>query len=195
MLEKLNELDQQLFLFLNSLHSPFWDTIMYWVSDRFIWAPFYLALFVFIIYRFKKQAFLIIPFAILLIVIVDQLAVLLFKNVFERLRPCHNPGLADLMHLVKDHCGGKYGFISNHAANSFGLAAYTSLLFNKKWFSTTLFTWAALVSYSRIYLGVHYPGDILGGMIFGILTGWLVFMMYQFTKKFLPELSDYSLRL
>ncbi len=179
MLEYLKEIDQQLFLYLNGIHSPAWDTIMFYISDKFIWVPFYLLLVGFIIYKFKKKAVVTIVFAILLITLIDQLAVHLFKEVFERLRPCHNPEISHLVHLVKDHCGGKYGFVSNHAANTFGLAMFTTFLFRNARYTFFIFLWASIVSYSRIYLGVHYPGDVLGGAVFGILLGYLIFYLYR----------------
>lgn len=111
----------------------------------------------------------------------DQTSVKLFKDVFERLRPCHQPTIAHLVHVVNDHCGGQYGFVSSHAANTFAFAAFLGGVFAQKvkWFSCVLWVWAAIVAYSRIYLGVHYPGDIIGGALLGILIGRLVYRIFE----------------
>ena len=176
MLETLRQLDQDLFLYLNGIHNSFWDKVMYQVSGRFIWAPLYLFIIFLFIQKFKAKSFIPILGAILLIVLSDQLSVHLFKNVFERLRPCRAPEIKNMVHLVRDHCGGLYGFISSHAANTFALAVFSSLLLRKRLFSFGIFVWAAWVSYSRIYLGVHYPGDVIVGALFGVLLGVLLYL-------------------
>ncbi len=181
MLDRLINMDINLFLWLNSHHSPFWDHIMWFVSGKIEWIPLYLVLLIFVIQRFKWQSISIVIAVIIAITLADQLAVKVFKEVFERLRPSHNPEIEHLVHLVNNYHGGKYGFVSNHAANSFALAVFTSLLIRKKWFIAAMLFWALLVSYSRIYLGVHYPGDIIGGAILGSLIGWLIYYIF---KKF-----------
>ncbi len=115
----------------------------------------------------------------LAVTVSDLTAVHLFKNVFLRLRPCHEPSIAGMVHLVNDHCGGKYGFISSHASNSFALATFLSLLLGKKirLFTLLIMLWAILLSYSRVYLGVHYPGDVIVGAIWGAGIGAAVFSL------------------
>ncbi|WP_223265865.1 phosphatase PAP2 family protein [Vicingus serpentipes] len=127
----------------------------------------------------------IVPFIVTLIFLSDKISVYFFKEVFMRLRPCHNPEIANLVHIVSDHCGGQYGFVSSHATNTFALAVFVGLLVKQKisWLLPTLVIWAAVVSYSRIYLGVHYPGDVICGAILGAIIGKFVFMMLSFINK------------
>ena len=171
--------DEKLFLFLNSLYTPFFDVFMEAISGKYIWIPLYLFLVFWMIYRRKAQGLWILLFAVLLFALTDFTSVHFFKNVFERLRPCRDPDIMDKVHLVNGHCGGKFGFISNHAANTFGLAFLMVFIFRERWLSITLVTWAVVVSYSRIYLGVHYPGDIIGGALWGILLAYVVFWLYR----------------
>jgi len=179
MSDQLLKLDTNLFLWLNSHHSPFWDDVMLFISGKIEWLPLYLMLIAFIIYRFRWKSIPILIAIILAVAMADQLAVKAFKEVFERFRPTHNPEIQHLVHIVNDYRGGSYGFVSNHAANSFSLAMFISLLFKNRYVTISIFFWALLVSYSRIYLGVHYPGDILGGAVLGIGIGWLIFFTYR----------------
>jgi len=133
----------------------------------------------------------VVLFLGLLFLISDQSSVRLFKNVFERLRPCHNPNLEGMVHLVNG-CGGKFGFVSSHATNCFALAIFSGLLFKNhyKYMMILMLFWAALVSYSRVYVGVHYPGDIIGGAVLGSIIGFLVFrFMGAMDNKFNLNLS------
>ena len=125
-------------------------------------------------------------FIILVITLADQTSVHLFKNVFQRLRPCHEPALEGLVHLVNNKCGGQFGFISSHAANTFGLALLTLLWIKKGWFTALMITWALLVAYSRVYLGVHYPADVLMGGVWGAGCGWMVFLLFRWSLSMLP---------
>lgn len=178
MIEKIIQWDTQLFLFLNGLHNDFWDTVMWYISDKEFWYPFYALVLIYIFWKYKWHGFLALFFLILLIVCADQGSVQLFKNVFERLRPCHNPEIKDMVHIVNNKCGGQYGFVSSHAANTFAFAMFTGLLFRHRIYTISIFVWAAVVSYSRIYLGVHFPLDILGGALLGILVGIVIFRLY-----------------
>ncbi len=175
----LERLDQQLFLFLNSHNSPFWDQVMYSISSTIIWIPLYLAVLVTLGIKYKRKFLIIILMIALAVTMSDQGSVY-FKNNFQRLRPCHDPALEGLVHLVKGQCGGKYSFVSSHAANSFMVALFSLLLIRKKWFTYSIIFWALIVGYSRIYLGVHYPGDVICGSLLGALIGWAVYELYKF---------------
>jgi undecaprenyl-diphosphatase len=183
MLEKLNSIDTQIFLWLNSFHSPLGDKIMWFISGKTEWIPLYFFLIVFLIYRFRKQSMLILAFAILAVILADQLAVHAFKEVFERLRPSHEPDIQQQVHIINNYRGGLYGFVSNHAANTFALVTFLGFILRGKYIVYFLFFWASLVSYSRIYLGVHYPGDILCGAMLGILIGWIMVTGYRKTIR------------
>jgi undecaprenyl-diphosphatase len=184
-------LDQQLLLFLNSLNSPFWDQVMYAISGKFIWIPLYLAILIYLGIKYKRKFLVILLFIILGITLADQISVNLFKNVFQRLRPCHEPALEGLVHLVKGECGGKYGFVSSHATNSFYVALFSLLFIRKRWFTITMVLWAAVIGYSRIYLGVHYPGDVICGSMLGALIGWSIYRLYILTDKKILQKKAY----
>ena len=174
----IENLDQQLLLYLNSLNSPFWDQVMYAISGKLIWAPLYLAIMIYLWVKFKRKFVVILFFIILGITLADQISVHLFKNMFQRLRPCHEPALEGLVHLVKGECGGLYGFVSSHATNSYYVAFFSLLFIGKRWFTVSIVVWASVVGYSRIYLGVHYPGDVVCGSILGALVGLGIYKLY-----------------
>ncbi len=171
MLEFINNIDTNIFIFLNGINSPFWDKIMWWISGSKSWIPMYAVIVAVIVYKQRWKSIITLIFIALVVTLADQLSVHAFKEVFQRLRPCHNPALLDIVHIVKNKCGGQYGFVSSHAANTFAVAFFLWRLFKNKYFSWFIFIWATVVSYSRIYLGVHYPFDVIGGATLGALIG------------------------
>lgn len=180
MIDFFLELDRDLFLELNSYHAPWLDIVMMFVTKTYVWVPLYAVIAYFIFKIHGKQGFLILTCIALTILLADQVTSTLMKPYFERLRPTHDPELAGLVHIVDDYRGGKFGFASSHAANTFGLAMFVFLLFRQhtrmvRW----IFVWALLVSYSRIYLGVHYPGDIIAGGVVGAICAVGCFVLYQ----------------
>jgi len=181
------QLDSQLFLAINGWHNEAWDVIMWWISGKTTWWPFYLLLLAYMGWKKKWQLLPMLLFIILVITLADQTSVHLFKNVFQRLRPCHEPALEGLVHIVNNKCGGQFGFISSHAANSFGVAFLFLLWIRRGWFSAIIISWALLVAYSRVYLGVHYPGDVLVGGIWGAGCGCLIFLLYRWSLAKLPQ--------
>lgn len=187
MFELLENLDTQLFIFLNGINSSFWDKIMWWISGSKSWVPMYAIIIIYIIYKFQWKAIVSLVFIAIVVTLADQISVHGFKEVFQRLRPCHTPELQDIVHLVNNKCGGKYGFVSSHAANTFAVAFFLSKLFKYKYFSIFIFIWATIVSYSRIYLGVHFPFDVLGGAALGSLIGYFVYLLHNLTLQKLSK--------
>ncbi|QNF31201.1 phosphatase PAP2 family protein (plasmid) [Adhaeribacter swui] len=176
MINQLKALDTNLFLYLNGKHHALLDPIMFYASDKLFWVPFYLVLIFIIIRVFKKRSVFVLLAIGLLILVTDQIASHLLKNTIQRLRPSHELALTDLIYLNNGGPGGQYGFVSSHAANAFALATFLALLLptHFKFLKYILFFWAILVAYSRIYNGVHYPGDVLVAAVLGGVLGGLM---------------------
>jgi undecaprenyl-diphosphatase len=191
MIERIDAIDTSLFLWLNGHYSPIWDQIMWFISGKLEWVPFYLILIGYLIYRYRLRSIYIIIAIAIAVTLADQLAVKAFKDVFQRLRPSNDPEISNLVHIINNYRGGSYGFVSNHAANTFALASFLCLLFYNRIFTYSIILWASVVSYSRIYLGVHYPSDVLCGALLGVLCGWLVYFAYNtFINKVIKKSSN-----
>ena len=173
MLETIQRLDSSIFLFFNSHHNEFFDNFMSLYSGRFIWIPMYAALLIVMLRRFPLAKVLLLLVGIgATIFVADQLCASVIRPMFERMRPSNlsNP-LSELTHIVNGYRGGPYGFPSCHAANSFALAAFAAIMLKQRGFTLFILSWAAINCYSRIYLGVHYPGDLLVGSVIGATVG------------------------
>jgi undecaprenyl-diphosphatase len=189
-METLIDLDKKLFIYLNGLHIDWLDPIMLQITKTQFWIPLYLFLIYLIFKNFSTRGWLILTGAALAILLSDQITSSLMKPYFERLRPSQEPSLQDVIHLINDYKGGLYGFASSHAANTFGTALFVWLLFGKKYKGMIfIFLWAALMTYTRIYLGVHYPGDIIVGALVGLLSGFAGFKFYQFLDRRIETLK------
>ncbi|MEX0289704.1 MAG: phosphatase PAP2 family protein [Flavobacteriaceae bacterium] len=182
MFEELVHLDKELFLYLNNLGNTSWDGFWMFITGKINWIPLYLVLLFLAFKNFGKKRTLVLLVAVgLMILCTDQLSNF-FKYGVQRLRPCYDPELSGLMRLVKTSCGGKFGYFSGHAINSFAVAFFFSYLMGRKWklLSIFLMVWAFMVAYSRIYIGVHFPLDVISGSLVGIVLGWLFAKLYIF---------------
>lgn len=183
MLDYLNDIDTEVLLAINGLHGTFQDAFWWLISAK--WASVLLVLaFVWILlHQNRRHALLTVAMLVLAFVLADQISSGLIKHLVERLRPSQDPSLDNMIHIVNNYRGGKFGFVSSHAANSFAAATLIALVMRHKAVTFSLFTWAVLQCYSRVYLGVHYPGDILGGMVVGILVGCLVWCLMRWLQR------------
>ena len=180
-MEALGTLDERFFLFLNGLHTDWMDKVMIAVTQMWVWLPLYLLMVYWTVKQYGKRCWWIFIALGIVVLCSDQLSAHVCKPLFQRLRPCYNVDLQDLIYLPKGMAGGKYGFVSSHAANTFAIAAFmtAALRKNRAWVGIVLYLWAFISSYSRIYLGFHYPGDILCGAVLGILVGLILWKVFQ----------------
>lgn len=187
MIEHILDYERNLFFLLNGSDSPFLDRFMWLYSGKAVWLP--LAAFILIVLLYKKkwqESILILLAIVLVITLCDQFASHVCKPIFTRFRPTHHPDFMDQVQTVFNYRGGKYGFISSHAANAFGFATFMSLLFRYRLFTWTIFLWSALTAYTRVYLGVHFISDIVPGAIAGVFFGWLVYYLYIKVRPLVP---------
>lgn len=189
MLESLIALDKELLLICNSTHTAWLDSYFWMVTARwlnaFVALPLLVIMGMYINARRSwgavLEALLLLLALFLAVLIADQVASSIFKPMFQRLRPSHDTSLSVV--LVNGYHGGRYGFVSSHAANTFAAAVLLLNIFRNRYFTVAILMWAVLVSYSRIYLGVHFPGDILCGALLGVLVGGFVYRLYVSLRR------------
>lgn len=181
----LSDIDARLLLIVNGAHSPFFDAVMWCISGRWIWLPFY-AVLAYLLFRrmsWKRASICLVTIG-LIILAADQTCATLIRPEIGRLRPANlNNPLSSFVHVVNGYRCGRYGFPSCHAANTFALAVFMSLVIRHKWFTVMMFSWAFIVSYSRMYLGVHYFGDLFCGATIGSLFAVLFYYLQNYLFK------------
>lgn len=181
----LSDIDARLLLIVNGAHSPFFDSVMWCISGRWIWVPFY-AVLAYLLFRrmsWKRASICLVTIG-LIILAADQTCATLIRPEIGRLRPANlNNPLSSFVHVVNGYRGGRYGFPSCHAANTFALAVFMSFVIRHKWFTVMMFSWAFVVSYSRMYLGVHYFGDLFCGATIGSLFAVLFYYLQNYLFK------------
>lgn len=189
MLDFLIDIDTQILLFFNGLHCSFFDYFMKAFTGKLIWVPMYATMLYILFRRFGWKVALCFTIGIACaIALADQIGASMIRPAVERYRPSNiNNPIHTLVHIVDGYRGGRYGFPSCHAANSFALATFLSLLFAKRRFTLFIFIWAITTAYSRLYLGVHYPGDLFVGALIGSASGWL---SYRISKKIANEIAS-----
>ena len=183
MIEYLNGIDADALLAVNGLHDMFQDAFWWMVTAKWSSLLLVLALAWILLHQNRRHALLVLAMLVLSILVADQVSSGLIKHLVERLRPTHDPSLESMVHVINGYRGGLYGFVSSHAANSFAIATLIALVMRHRGVTLSMFTWALLQCYSRVYLGVHYPGDILGGIIVGVLAGWLVWQLMRWIER------------
>lgn len=177
MIEYLDELDANALLAINGLNDAFQDMFWWMVSAKWASLLLLLALLWILLHQNRRHALLVLAMLVLAIVLADQISSGLIKQMVERLRPSHDPQLESMVRVINGYRGGMYGFVSSHAANSFAAVMLLSLIMRHRAVTISLLVWSLMQCYSRLYLGVHYPGDILGGMMVGAVVGWLLWRL------------------
>ncbi|MBU2951481.1 phosphatase PAP2 family protein [Tamlana agarivorans] len=184
MIEDLLKYDTELFLYLNNLGSSSWDNLWLIITAELTFVPLYAILLYLIYKKFGLKTLLIVAVVIALMITFTDQTTNAFKRGFQRLRPCGEPSIADQVRFIAVRCG-KYGFFSGHASNSMAAAIFAGLMLKPyyKYLMIILIGWSLIVAYSRIYVGVHYPLDLLCGLTFGVIAGTLFYFLAQYLLK------------
>lgn len=191
-IQQFIDYDQELLLKINGSNSLFWDGFMWIATNMMTWMPLAVVLLYIIFKNNKiKETFLIIGLMLLVILLTDQISSGFCKPFFARFRPTQDPELMYQIDIVNGYRGGIYGFVSSHAANTFGIAIFLSLIIRSWSLGIMLFIWACINSYSRMYLGVHYPGDIFFGTLIGVSIGTLFYLLYKYLQMKLMDSPHY----
>lgn len=194
MIENLVLWEKDLFLLFNSPHSPYLDSVMYLISDKYPWILYSILLLFLLLYKQKgKECLLLVLGLVLLIFVGDQLSSHVLKPLFQRYRPTHHPETMELVQTVLGYRGGSYGFISGHTTNYFSFATFTALLLRDRLYTVMAVLVAATVAYSRIYLGVHFITDVIPGIVIGSLIGWGVYTLYETGRRLFLSSPDSTL--
>jgi undecaprenyl-diphosphatase len=174
MTDLLHQADMAVFYFINTdCANVIFDMVMPWLRNRFFWAPLYFFTLVFLYVNFPQDWLRMVVFAVCAVVLSDQISSGILKPLFHRMRPCHNFDEVQFIRLLVN-CGSGFSFPSSHAANHFALAMFFIILFPNVWFIVSITLWASLVGFAQVYVGVHYPLDIIGGMLLGLFIGWVM---------------------
>ena len=191
MIDFLDHIDRAFFLFLNGFHNPFFDKLMFEATKSLFWIPLYLFFLFFVIRKYKWITLVVLVSTALMILCSDQLSDLV-KETVHRLRPSHQPGL--IVHIVEAYKGGSYGFYSAHASNTFSVVVFLSILLGSKYPYVYIpaILWSLIMSYTRVYLGLHYPGDIIAGWVAGGLLGLLFGKGTTLIFKIIAQFSIYD---
>ena len=192
-MDALQQFDAGIFSAINGWHAAYFDSFMWLVTKIATWIPMILMLLYLLYFKkgWRKTVAVVLAIA-LVILIADQVSASIIKPLVERARPSHNESLQSTIHIVNGYRGGPFGFVSSHAANCFGIALLLAMIFKNRLFTWTMVVWATLMCYSRIYLGVHYPGDIVCGALQGFLAAWLVYRIFVWFGKKHPEWGSVS---
>ena len=177
----LLELDKVITLAINSCHSSFFDNFFYIYTQTWTWLFAIVVLLVWMWRKWGIRSLYIVAGIALCILLSDQISSSLLKPLVARLRPTHNPEIANMIHTVNGYRGGLYGFVSSHAANAATFVTFTALVFRNRIYTILLSLWAFLTAYSRVYLGVHYVGDVLCGALVGVLVAVVVYVIFNKT--------------
>ena len=183
MIDYLMDIDADALLAVNGLHDLFQDAFWWLVTAKWSSALLLLALLWVLLHQNRRHTLLVLAMLVLAVLVADQVSSGLIKHIVGRLRPTHDPSLESMVHVINGYRGGLYGFVSSHAAYYSAVAMLVSLVMRRRLVTVSMFSWVLLQCYSRMYLGVHYPGDIIGGLVVGVLAGWLVWLLMRWLQR------------